>query len=144
MFRFIVLSLFPLLLWNCGSTGSTDVPTPTRRRGVDVTAQLSALYTVQPSLNADGQTVLYQSYADGKLYLLQRPLGQDSGTPQLVSFTSDVGKILSAQISPDGVTFLVVGVTAPNLYTLYVVDVATFTPIQVVQGTAELKQLTYS
>ncbi len=144
MLRLIVFSLFPLFLWDCGNTGSTDLPTPTRRRGSDVTAQLAGLYTVQPSLSADGQTVLYQSYADGKLYVLQRPLGQDTGTPQGVSFASDVGKVLSAQLSPDGLTFLILGATAPNLYTLYLVDVATFTPLQVVQGTYELTQFAYS
>lgn len=144
MLRLIVLSLFPLLLCDCGNTGSNDAPTPKRRRGDDVTVQLAGLYTVQPSLSADGQTVLYQSYADGKLYVLQRPLGQDTGVPKLVSFTSDVGRVLSAQLSPDGVTFLVVGATAPNLYTLYLVDVATSSPIQVVQDTSEVKQLAYS
>ena len=144
MFRFVVLSVLSLLLWECSRKKDLDQPTPTRRRGVDITAQLAGIYTVTPSLRADGQGILYQSYTDGKLYLLVRPLGQDTGTPQAVTFASSVGTLLQAQLSPDGTTFLVIGVTAPNLYTLYLVDVATFTPKTVVQGTAQLLQLHYS
>jgi len=145
MWRLLVLGVLPFVLSHCGGKSSADEKPAIRRQGAAVTSGITGTYLVQPSLSADGQSVLYQSNEDGKLYFLQQPLGSAAGTPQAVVVAGSSPKWLQAQISPDGLHFVgVAAATTVGQYSVYLCDFLGGAPALVYQGAAQIANVQFS